>query len=37
MGKNLSSNLKNSINTKKIKNLDHYIWWFTQKSVILLY
>ncbi len=37
MGKNLSSNLKNSINTKKIKNLDHYIWWFTQKSKLFYY
>jgi spore coat polysaccharide biosynthesis predicted glycosyltransferase SpsG len=32
ISRNLKTNLKNSINTKKITNLDHYIWWLTQKS-----
>ena len=30
--RNIKSNRLNSINSKKIKNLDHYIWWFEQKA-----
>ena len=32
LSKNLKKNRQVSINTKTIKNLDHYIWWLTQKS-----
>tara|TARA_Y100001970_G_C14243443_1_gene866389 strand:+ start:1723 stop:3276 length:1554 start_codon:yes stop_codon:yes gene_type:complete len=37
ISKNLFLNRKNSINTNKIKNLDHYIWWFTQKSKLFYF
>ena len=37
ISRNLKANLKNSINTKKIPNLDHYIWWLTQKNKLFYF
>lgn len=37
ISRNLKANLKNSINTKKITNLDHYIWWLTQKNKLFYF
>ena len=33
--RNLLINRSNSINKKKIQNLDHYIWWFNKKKYFL--
>ena len=35
--KNLNENRKNSIGQKKISRIDHYIWWFTNKSHLFYY
>lgn len=35
--KNLIDNRKNSINQKKISRIDHYVWWFTNKSHLFYY
>lgn len=35
--RNIKSNRLNSINSNKIKNLDHYIWWFEQRAKLYYY
>lgn len=35
--RNIKSNRKNSINSNKISNLDHYLWWFEQGAKLYYY
>jgi UDP-2,4-diacetamido-2,4,6-trideoxy-beta-L-altropyranose hydrolase len=35
--RNIKSNRKNSINSNKISNLDHYLWWFGQGAKLYYY